>query len=112
MIKGSLSLAFLYLTVASNLQYHLIWAIATLHIGGLFPFSGLGGNGVSMKGDLIEKAVRMAIEDIQIKGILPGYLLQLHINDTQVRPKKSTLNTLEFRFLEDPRFLDSSDNYN
>ena len=110
MIKGSLSLAFLYLTVASNLQYHLIWAISTLHIGGLFPFSGLGGNGGSMKGDLIEKAVRMAIEDIQMKGILPGYLLQLHINDTQVRPKKSTLNTLEFRFLEDPRFLDSSDN--
>ena len=110
MIKGSLSLAFLYLTVASNLQYHLIWAISTLHIGGLFPFSGLGDDGVSMKGDLIEKAVRMAIEDVQSKGILPGYRLQLHINDTQVRPKKSTLNTLEFRFLEDPRFLDSSDN--
>ena len=110
MMKRSLSLAFLYLTVASNLQYHLIWAIPKLHIGGLFPFSGVGDEGVSMKGDLIEKAVEMAIHDVQSKDILPGYQLQLHINDTRVRQTKSTLNTLEFRFLEDPRFLDSSDN--
>lgn len=38
-----------------------------------------------MKGELIQPAVSMAIEDVEKKAILPGYRLQLHANDTRVR---------------------------
>ena len=38
-----------------------------------------------MKADLILPMVNMAIQDIESKDILPGYRLQLYVNDTQVR---------------------------
>ena len=33
--------------------------------------------------------VEIALEDIERKALLPGYQLQLHVNDTQVRALKS-----------------------
>ena len=38
-----------------------------------------------MKGELVQPAVSMAIEDINRLGVLPGYRLKLHSNDTKVR---------------------------
>ena len=38
-----------------------------------------------MKGELIRPAVCMAIKDVEKKGLLSGYRLQLLENDTQVR---------------------------
>ena len=87
--------AFLYLAVASSFQHQLIQALQTLHVGGLFPFSGLSDSEeIFMKGDLIQTAVNMAVNDIQDQDILPGYQLQLHINDTQVRAGKLKRNII------------------
>ena len=86
MTRRYLFLAFLYLAVANNCQYHAkTLALQVLNIGGLFPFGGVSEREVSMNGDLIQPAVNMALKDIEDKGILPGYQLQLHVNDTQVR---------------------------
>ena len=75
--------AFLYLVVANI--FRLTLAFQTLYIGGLYPFTGLStGRQSSMKGELIQPAVSMAIKDVERKAILPGYRLQLHVNDTQV----------------------------
>ena len=81
--------AFQYLVVANIFRFQVkTLAIQTLHIGGLYPFSGLtNGRQSSMEGELIQPAVCMAIEDVEKKAILPGYRLQLHVNDTEVRGK-------------------------
>ena len=81
--------AFQYLVVANIFRFQVkTLAIQTLHIGGLYPFSGLtNGRQSSMEGELIQPAVSMAIEDVEKKAILPGYRLQLHVNDTEVRGK-------------------------
>ena len=83
----SIFVAFLYLVVANIFRFQVkTLAIKTLYIGGLFPFSGLTNSiESSMKGDLIQPAVSMAIEDVEKKAILAGYRLQLHVNDTRVR---------------------------
>lgn len=83
----SIFVAFLYLVVANIFQFQMkTLAIKTLYIGGLFPFSGLtNSTEYSMKGELIQPAVSMAIEDVEKGAILPGYRLQLHVNDTRVR---------------------------
>ena len=57
-----------------------------------------------MKGELIQPAVSMAIKDVEKKVILPGYRLQLHVNDTQVR---GTLRTLDVQVRRD-RFENNS----
>ena len=81
--------AFLYLVVASLFRFQVkTLAFQTLYIGSLYPFTGLRtGRQSSMKGELIQPAVSMAIKDVEKKAILPGYRLQLHVNDTQVRGK-------------------------
>ena len=78
--------AFLSLVVVNMFRFQVkTLAVQTLHIGGLYPFGGLSnGRQSSMKGELIQPAVSMAIEDVEKKAILPGYRLQLHVNDTQV----------------------------
>lgn len=83
----SIFVAFLYLVVANIFRFQMkTLAIKTLYIGGLFPFSGLtNSTESSMKGELIQPAVSMAIEDVEKKAILSGYRLQLHVNDTRVR---------------------------
>lgn len=78
-------MTFLYLAVAYNSHYQGTLALQRLHIGGLFPFGGLQETEISMKGDLIEAAVNMALKDVEDKNILPEYKLQLHVNDTQCR---------------------------
>lgn len=82
-------MTFLCLVVANIFRFQVqTLAIQTLHIGGLYPFSGLtNGRQSSMKGELIQPAVTMAIEDVEKKAILPGYRLQLRVNDTEVREK-------------------------
>lgn len=82
MKKQTILLTFLNLTVAFALQ--------TLHIGVLLPFSGLTEREKSMKGNLIQPAVYMALKDIESQAILPEYHLQLHINDTQVRMSQAS----------------------
>ena len=83
----SIFVAFLSRVVVNMFRFQVkTLATQTLHVGGLYPFSGLSNGRQSlMKGDLIEPAVSMAIEDVEKKAILPGYRLQLHVNDTQVR---------------------------
>lgn len=81
----SIFVTFLHLVVADILRCQGTAEIRKLHIGGLYPFTGVNnGRQSSMKGDLIQQAVTMAVEDVGKKGILPGYQLQLHVNDTQV----------------------------
>jgi len=79
--------AFLYLVVANMFRFQVkTLAFQSLYIGGLYPFTGLStGRQSSMKGELIQLAVSMAIEDVEKKAVLPGYRLQLHVNDTQCR---------------------------
>ena len=88
----SIFVAFLSLVVVNMFRFQVTLAIQTLHIGGLYPFSGLSnGRQSSMKGELIRPAVSMAIEDVEKKAILPGYRLHLLVNDTQVRGILRTL---------------------
>lgn len=77
---------FLYLVVANIFTVQETLALQTLHIGGLFPFSGLAnGRQTSMNGELIQAAVTMATADVEKKAVLPpGYKLQLYVNDTKV----------------------------
>ncbi|KAL9965837.1 hypothetical protein ACROYT_G029691 [Oculina patagonica] len=86
MIMRSIFVTFLYLVVANILRFQVTQAIQTLHIGGLYPFTGLNNDRQSsMKGDLIQQAVSMAVKDVEKKDILSGYQLELHVNDTQCR---------------------------
>lgn len=81
-------MTFLHLVAANILRFQVTRAIQTLHIGGLYPFTGLNnGRQSSMKGDLIQQAVTMAMKDVEKNAILPAYQLQLHVNDTQVGHK-------------------------
>ena len=89
MTTQSVFLTFLYLLVAHGAKCQGALAQRTpLHIGGLYPFGGLTEGEESMKGDLIQPAVNMALKDIESKAILPKYQLQLHVNDTQVRESR------------------------
>lgn len=101
----SIFVAFLSLVVVNMFRFHVTLAVQTLHIGGLYPFSGVSnGRQSSMKGELIQPAVSMAIKDVEKKVILPGYRLQLHVNDTQVR---GILRTLDVQVRRD-RFENNS----
>lgn len=102
----SIFVAFLSLVVVNMFRFQVkTLAVQTLHIGVLYPFSGLSnGRQSSMEGELIQPAVSMAIKDVQKKAILPGYRLQLHVNDTQVR---RILRTLDVQVRQD-RFENNS----
>lgn len=53
-----------------------------LHIGGIFPIGGAGG---WQGGQACMPAAKMALEDVnKRKDLLPGYVLKLHSNDSQV----------------------------
>lgn len=53
-----------------------------LHIGGIFP---IGGDGGWQGGQACMPAAKMALEDVnKRKDLLPGYILKLHGNDSQV----------------------------
>ena len=54
-----------------------------LHIGGIFPINGKGG---WQGGQACMPAANLALEDVnRRKDLLPGYLLKLHSNDSEVR---------------------------
>lgn len=53
-----------------------------LHIGGIFPIGGADG---WQGGQACMPAAKMALEDVnRRKDLLPGYVLKLHSNDSQV----------------------------
>lgn len=53
-----------------------------LHIGGIFPIMGQGG---WQGGQACMPAAHMALEDVnKRKDLLPGYVLELHQNDSEV----------------------------
>lgn len=68
-----------------------------LHIGGIFPIGGAGG---WQGGQACMPAAKMALEDVnKRKDLLPGYVLKLHSNDSQVSetviiPSGSSITTL------------------
>lgn len=76
---------FLYLAVANSLYSKETLALQTLHIGALVPFDVTNERDKRMTADLILPMVKIALKDIERKALLPGYRLQLHVNDTQVR---------------------------
>ena len=80
---------FLYLAVANSLYSKETLALQTLHIGALVPFDVTNERDKRMTADLILPMVKIALKDIERKALLPGYRLQLHVNDTQVRALKS-----------------------
>ena len=89
MTTQSFFLTFLNLFVAHSAHYQGALAQqAPLHIGGLFPFGGFTEGEESMKGDLIQPAINMALKDIESNAILPRYQIQFHVNDTQVRESR------------------------
>lgn len=58
-----------------------------LHIGGIFPIGGADG---WQGGQACMPAAKMALEDVnRRKDLLPGYVLKLHSNDSQVIKKKT-----------------------
>lgn len=53
-----------------------------LHIGGIFPIGGQAG---WQGGQACMPAARLAMEDVNArKDLLPGYVLKLHSNDSEV----------------------------
>lgn len=53
-----------------------------LHIGGIFPIAGEGG---WQGGQACMPAANLALEDVnKRKDLLPGYVLKLHSNDSEV----------------------------
>lgn len=53
-----------------------------LHIGGIFPINGEGG---WQGGQACMPAAHLALEDVnKRKDLLPGYILKLHANDSEV----------------------------
>ncbi|KAL3277320.1 hypothetical protein HHI36_012671 [Cryptolaemus montrouzieri] len=53
-----------------------------LHIGGIFPIAGEGG---WQGGQACMPAANLALEDVNArKDLLPGYILKLHSNDSEV----------------------------
>lgn len=80
---------FLYLAVENAIYSKETPALQTLHIGALFPFDVTNERDKTMRADLILPMVKIALEDIERKAPLPGYRLQLHVNDTQVRALKT-----------------------
>lgn len=53
-----------------------------LHIGGIFPIGGQAG---WQGGQACMPAARLALEDVNArKDLLPGYVLKLHSNDSEV----------------------------
>ncbi|KAG5893995.1 hypothetical protein JTB14_004250 [Gonioctena quinquepunctata] len=55
-----------------------------LHIGGIFPINGQGG---WQGGQACMPAARLALEDVnERKDLLPGYILNLHSNDSECEP--------------------------
>ncbi|XP_071051678.1 gamma-aminobutyric acid type B receptor subunit 1 isoform X3 [Onthophagus taurus] len=55
-----------------------------LHIGGIFPIMGQGG---WQGGQACMPAAHMALEDVnKRKDLLPGYVLELHQNDSECEP--------------------------
>ena len=65
----------------------------TLYIGGIFPMTGgwAGGKGC-------RPAVDMALEDVNNRAdILPGYVLEMVANDSQVSGTTSFLPGLHYR---------------
>lgn len=89
MTRGRIFFTFLYLAVANSLYSKETLALQTLHIGVLVPFDVTNERDKRMKADLILPMVEIALEDIERKALLPGYQLELHVNDTQVRALKS-----------------------
>lgn len=60
----------------------LIYAVSTLHIGGLFPMSG---GSVASAGKAMLPVTELAIKMVNSRAdVLPGYRLQLMWNDTKV----------------------------
>ncbi|XP_044180693.1 gamma-aminobutyric acid type B receptor subunit 2-like [Acropora millepora] len=85
MTRGRIFFTFLYLAVANSLYSKETLALQTLHIGALVPFDVTNERDKRMTADLILPMVEIALEDIERKALLPGYQLQLHVNDTQCR---------------------------
>jgi len=75
---SALRILFVYFT--ANLP--VIWAVTTLHVGGLFPMSGPSAFSA---GKSLLSASELAIDLVNSRtDVLPGYRLQLIWNDTQV----------------------------
>ena len=89
MTRGRIFFTFLYLAVANSLYSKETLALQTLNIGVLVPFDVTNERDKRMTADLILPMVEIALKDIERKALLPGYQLQLHVNDTQVRALKS-----------------------
>lgn len=67
-----------------------------LHIGGIFPIAGEGG---WQGGQACMPAANLALEDVnKRKDLLPGYVLKLHSNDSEVSTSilYFDFNTLRF----------------
>ena len=75
---SALRILFVYFT--ANLP--VIWAVTTLHVGGLFPISG---SSAFSAGKSFVSASELAIDLVNSRtDVLPGYRLHLIWNDTQV----------------------------
>ncbi|XP_068685324.1 gamma-aminobutyric acid type B receptor subunit 2-like isoform X2 [Montipora foliosa] len=85
MARQSVFFTFLHLVAVTTVHFKEASALQTLHIGAFFPFNVTNAREETMKADLILPMVNMAIKDIESKDILPGYRLQLYVNDTQCR---------------------------
>lgn len=85
MTRERIFFTFLYLAVANSLYSKETLALQTLHIGVLVPFDVTNERDKRMTADLILPMVEIALKDIERKALLPGYQLQLHVNDTQCR---------------------------
>lgn len=76
-----------------------------LHIGGIFP---IGGDGGWQGGQACMPAAKMALEDVnKRKDLLPGYILKLHSNDSQVSVLLTNLYFLDFLHIYKIAILES-----